>query len=334
MKKIFAVLLVFFMLIPLASCDILDEYISPYDMRLSYDGTYYILSGVNKDLSGEITLPETYKGLPVKEIGIWGFCANDGRGSTSEVTKVIIPDCYEKIGASAFHDKPNLREVIIGNSVKEIGPGAFEGCTSLESVTFGSSLEAIYAEAFQYCEKLDNVVLPDTLKEITYRAFAYCSSLKTIVIPRSVEKMLTDVFYENDSLTDIYCEIEAQPESWNVEWCGNYRDYLQNNDVNVTFGYGSGNPTVSYCVSYKKYPPLDTEDLSYLYPAGSEVVFYIEPVDGADSLAMYINGVRHSVGTVIEGEHEGNSVTLWQYTFIMPEEHAHISFEIETESGK
>ncbi len=315
--------------------DCIDESLStPYIFKLDYTETYYRIDGVSQDLSGEITLPETYKGLPVKELGSWGFKANGYTGGTDGVTKVTIPDCYEKIGYKVFSQLPNLKTVIIGNGVKEIGPGAFEGCKNLESVTFGNSLEAIYAEAFQYCEKLDNVVLPSSLKEITYRAFGECKALKTIVIPRGVTKMLADVFFENDSLTDIYCEIEEQPDGWNVEWCGNEAYYLANSDVKVTFGYGGDNPAVYNSVSFDiigSYDPVFLEKFSYLRITGSEVTFYLNPVDGVDNVAMYINGVRHSVGVIAEVPEEGGDgmKTLWKYTFTMPECNTVISFQPE-----
>ncbi len=315
----------------------IDEALAtPYVFELDYTETYYRIAGVRRYLSGEVTLPETYKGLPVKEIDMWGFSANDGVGGVSGVTKVTIPDCYEEIGYNAFDKMPNLKTVIIGNGVKIIYSGAFEGCKNLETVVFGSSLEAIYAEAFQYCEKLDNVVFPASLKEITYRAFSECRALKTIVIPRGVTEMGVDVFYENDSLTDIYCEIEEQPDGWNAEWCGNYRDYLANNDVRVTFGYGGDSPVVYNSVSFDtigSYYPVFLENFSYLRTAGSEVTFYLSPEEGIDNVAMYINGVRHSVGVVTEVPEDGGDgmKTLLKYTFTMPECNAVISFEAEGE---
>ncbi len=319
-----------------ANSSCIDEELStPYVFELDHTEAYYRISGIRRDMAGEITLPETYKGLPVKEIGLWGFSANDGIGSTNGVTKLIIPDCYEKIGANAFDNMLGLTTVSIGNGVKEIGPQAFEGCKNLETVIFGSSVEAIYAEAFQYCEKLDHVVLPASLKEITYRAFSECKSLKSIVIPRGVTEMLADVFFENDSLTDIYCEIEAQPDGWNEEWCGNDAYYLANSDVKVTFGYGGESPVVHYSVSYDgsyKYKPIYTEKPSYLYAPGSEVTFYLSPIEDTENVAMYINGVRHSVGVVAEVPEEGGDGTkaLWKYTFTMPEGHAKITFQAET----
>ncbi len=312
----------------------IDEALAtPYVFTLDHSGEYYRLEGVRGDLSGEVYLPESFQGLPVREISLWGFKANGEGGSTGDVTKVVIPDSYVKIGTSAFNNLHELKTVIIGDGVKEIGPSAFEGCEKLETVLFGDSVEAIYAEAFQYCEKLDNVVLPASLKEITYRAFSECKSLKTIIIPRGVAEMSVDVFYENDNLTDIYCEIEAQPDGWDEEWCGNYKEYLTNSDVRVTFGYGGDSPVVYNSVSFDtigSYDPVFLEKFSYLRTAGSEVTFYLNPVEGSENATMYLNGVLHSVGVETEIPEEGGAGTkiLWKYTFTMPEEHATVSFEI------
>ncbi len=313
-----------------SSC--IDESLStPYVFKLDYTETYYRIAGVRQDLSGEIVLPETYKGLPVKELDSWGFKVNGYTGSIDGVTKVTIPDCYEEIGFKAFNKLPNLKTVVIGNGVKHIGASAFENCKKLETVVFGSSVEAIYAEAFQYCEKLDNVVLPSSLKEMAFRAFGECKTLKTIVIPRGVIEMGVDVFFENESLTDIYCEIETQPDGWKADWCGNEAYYLANNDVKVTFGYGGDNPAIYNSVSFDtigSYDPVFLEKFSYLRTTGSEVTFYLNPVDGVDNVAMYINGVRHSAGVVTEVPEEGSdgTKTLWKYTFTMPEGHAAITF--------
>ncbi len=306
---------------------------SPYVFKLDHTGSYYRLAGITQDLSGEITLPETHGGLPVKEIDSWGFNANGDTGSTDGVTGVIIPDCYEEIGYKAFNKMPNLKKVVIGNGVKHIGTSAFERCRSLETVVFGSSVESIYAGAFKDCEGLDNVSLPASLKEITSDAFTGCTSLRSIVIPQGVTRILSNAFYGNDSLTDIYCEIGSQPDTWEPDWCGNTDHYSVNNDVKVTFGYGGEQPAVHYCVSYDedgdRYLPIYLEKPAYLYTPGSEVVFYLAPVEDRDmaALAMYLNGELCGIGEAVEVTAEDGTKTLWKYSFTMPHGHAAISFQ-------
>ncbi len=316
--------------------DCIDEVLAaPYVFKLDFSGEFYSIAGVRRTLSGEVTLPETYKGLPVRELASWGFSVNGSEvASIDGVTKIIIPDCYTVIGYKAFDKMANLTSVVIGNGVESIGAAAFENCPKLETVVFGNSIQAIWAQAFQNCEKLTNVVLPDSLLEIAYRAFAFCSSIETVVIPEGVIMMGPDVFYDNESLTDIYCEAEAPGAEWDTGWCGNEASYLANNDVKVTFGYGGDSPVVHYSVSFDtigSYKPVFLEKFSYLRTVGSEVTFYLSPVDGTTNAAMYINGEYHSVGIVAEVPEEGGDglKTLWKYTFTMPEEHIVISFQPE-----
>lgn len=73
---------------------------------MSNDGNYYIVSGQG-DLSGDISIPDTYKSLPVTEIA-------DG----------------------AFRSSDDITKVNIGKSVKSIGDGAFYECEELEYVIF------------------------------------------------------------------------------------------------------------------------------------------------------------------------------------------------------
>ncbi len=316
--------------------DCIDEkLLTPYDLRLDPTGTYYRLCGVRGNLSGTVTLPESYKGLPVREIALWGFLTNDGVGSTKGVTAIIIPDCYEKMGGGAFHGMPGLKSVVIGNGIKEIPSGAFEDCANLETVLFGSSVEAIYAEAFQNCEKLDNVVLPATLKEITYRAFGYCKSLRTIVIPEGVTGMIADVFYENDSLTDVFCEADGPSEEWDPEWLGCDREYNENKDVRVTFGYGKETAAIYYPISFDtigySHEPIFADRASYLYKAGDTVEFYLEPDESGEAAPIYVNGELHEAIDSTVSDTEDGEKTLWRYSFTMPESHVVVSFEKEAE---
>ncbi len=204
----------------------------PFELEIDYTNSYYRIVGLKDNIFGEVTLPQTYKGLPVKGVEM-GALKTDGY--EKQMTSLIIPDSYEYLDYDICSGMHSLKSVVIGNGIKEIPSNAFEDCINLESVTFGNSLEAIYAEAFQNCAKLTNVVLPSSLKEITYRAFAYCDSITSIVIPKGVTKILNS-FYENEKLTDVYCEIESKPEGWDDDWLGNFGESYKNNDVKVHWG--------------------------------------------------------------------------------------------------
>ena len=58
--------------------------------------TEYYVSAKDTQISGDVVIPEYYKGLPVTKISEWGFneCVN--------ITSVRIPDTVTEIGEFAF----------------------------------------------------------------------------------------------------------------------------------------------------------------------------------------------------------------------------------------
>ena len=63
----------------------------------------------------------------------------------SVITNITIPDTYlglpvTEIGAHAFEGKTYIKSVKIGDNVKEIAPNAFEGCDGLTSVVIPDSV--------------------------------------------------------------------------------------------------------------------------------------------------------------------------------------------------
>ena len=127
--------------------------------ELSEDGEYYIVTGAWGNPK-EITIPATYKDLPVKAIGDEAF----------------------------FHCE-KLESVTISNGITSIGQYAFEGCTSLSSVTLPESITTIGFCAFCDCQSLTSIDLPDSLQELDHYAF-YSN-------PQLVEEV-DGVYYVND----------------------------------------------------------------------------------------------------------------------------------------
>ena len=127
---------------------------------LSDDETYYIVSACDEDAT-TVVIPETYKGLPVKEIG-----------------------------ENAFYEHSNLTSVTILNSVTTIRYNAFGGCVGLTSVTISDSVTTIENYAFGYCINLSNVHIPASVTSLNVRAFNDCDSLETITVDSE-----NDVYY-------------------------------------------------------------------------------------------------------------------------------------------
>ena len=145
---------------------------------LSSDSKYYILSGIGTYTKTDIIIPETYNGLPVKEI------ARNAFNSNTAITSVTFNNFIEKIGEYAFFRCKNLTKALqFPSALKEIGEAAFYDCSNITAVEFGSSLEIIGYAAFRNCSQLQTLTIPASVNTIDKYAFQNCSSI-------------TDVYFE------------------------------------------------------------------------------------------------------------------------------------------
>ncbi len=194
------------------------------------DLTYSITNGnvtitdCNTSASGEMIIPETIDGYPVKTIGDNAF------KGCSALTSVTIPASITKIGSQAFYNCTNLKDVyitdlkawcqikcdssvsspmlyaknlylngqkvtgelIIPSGVTRIGSGAFYDCQGITSVTIPSGVRTIGSYAFAFCD-ITNVNLPSGLTEIDDGAFYSCE-LTNLNIPASVSSIGENLF--------------------------------------------------------------------------------------------------------------------------------------------
>lgn len=100
--------------------------------------------------------------------------------SSSQLTKVTLPDDIEMIGSAAFGDCVNLSEINFPASLRTIGGNAFLRDAKLTKPEFNEGLERIEGVAFQYCDGLTTVAFPRSLQFIGNEAFEYCRSLVTV----------------------------------------------------------------------------------------------------------------------------------------------------------
>ena len=164
---------------------------------LSEDATYYAVRGLGICSDRNVRIPNTYKGLPVKEITGYAF------DEEMSIVSVTIPNSVESIGESAFVSCENLTSVEIPDSVTTIGSSAFAYCDSLTSVVIPDSATSIGSSAFAYCENLTSVEIPDSVTTIGERVFFYCDSLTSVVIPDSVTTIGSHAFNDCRSLTSV-----------------------------------------------------------------------------------------------------------------------------------
>ncbi len=139
--------------------------------------------------SENVTIPETFNGQPVIEIGESCFKGNNN------IKNINLPNSIVKIGHSAFAKCSNLTEFIIPDSVTNFDTSIamerspFYNCTGLRSVVIGMGLKSIPYSMFYNCSGLTSVVIPDNITSIGRYAFNNCSSLMSITIPDSVTSM-------------------------------------------------------------------------------------------------------------------------------------------------
>jgi len=190
-------------------CTVCDY--SVLKLELTSDGSGYSVMGFDSFPEGvdtkSITLPSSYKGLPVLEIGEGAF------GYLEEpLSGITLPEGLKKIGANALA-RCKFDTVTIPSSVTEIANSAFWSCTELKSVSFkdGSSLSSLGTGAFSDCYRLESIDLPDALTSIPSKCFERCLELSKIDLPDSLgyigEYAFSDSglrhLYLPDSVTEI-----------------------------------------------------------------------------------------------------------------------------------
>ncbi|HQO00541.1 MAG TPA: leucine-rich repeat domain-containing protein [Bacilli bacterium] len=167
-KNIFIILFALLLAISsilLVSCGESSKPASPdylFNFTLNSDGRSYTISAEFKNIEGEIVIPNSYSGLPVKNIGSFSDCVN--------ITSVIIPSSINIIENQAFKNCKNLTNVSIPKSVTKIGSEAFS-TTGLKSIVIPSSITKIEDHAFYFCTNLVDVTIPNSVKEIGDDAF-------------------------------------------------------------------------------------------------------------------------------------------------------------------
>ena len=162
-----------------------------FTFELNSDESGYIVTGLAEGVTKtNVSIPSTYNGKPVVEIGERAF------GSCTNLTSVTIGAGVSVIGSGAFTDCVNLPTFKFPDSITTIADSAFQNCTGLRAVHFNetSKLDEIGANAFQNCTKLSAVVIPDSVVTMGNRVFQGCASLKSITIGNGVQTIGDEAF--------------------------------------------------------------------------------------------------------------------------------------------
>ncbi len=151
---------------------------SVFNFKLNEDEMSYTVTGLNKTVTGTLTVPATYNGMPVTKIGNSAFY----NSSYSKFTSVEISYGIKEIGEDAFYGKSQLLDVTIPDSVTIIGNWAFGYCDALSEITIPDSVTTIDYDAFSGCSALTKVTIGSGVKTIGSYAFNNCNNIKSVYI--------------------------------------------------------------------------------------------------------------------------------------------------------
>lgn len=172
-----------------------------WSYKKTADGTITITN--YKGSATEVTVSEKIGKSIVTAIGKGTFtgeenqCRNNetmNRGATKEqirqhkkITKIVLPDTIQLIGAGAFQCMEELREINIPAGVREIGEAAFAACAALRTLTIPPNVKRIGKKAFLGCAALETVYISEGVEELGAGVFAKCSKLQKVYMPASIQ---------------------------------------------------------------------------------------------------------------------------------------------------
>lgn len=187
---------------------------------LNNDGKSYTLVMYTDGKRERISVPETYRGLPVTGIAdtAFMFCDNlkylhisryiteisfSSHSNLAELTVDSQNPAYKCIGDCLIDTRDgtlvsggNNSVIPTDGSVTKIGDKAFYGCEQLTEINIPASVISIGSEAFYNCEALSSVTFAESssLESIGASAFKFCLTLTEIIIPESVTLIDSSAF--------------------------------------------------------------------------------------------------------------------------------------------
>lgn len=191
-----------------------------FQFKMLPNNTYEIMAIDKHKIPAKITVPKSYKGIPITSIGEDAFagCAflksvtilnginNIGENAfygCAALKEVEIPDSVTSMGICAFRDCVSLKEIDIPSGIKNI-TGAFYGCRSLIKVVLHNGLESIGDSAFKDCSALEHIQIPDSVSILGRSAFSGCSALEIVSIPIGVKEIQIFAYSGCSSLRRVY----------------------------------------------------------------------------------------------------------------------------------
>lgn len=210
MKKLCTLLVALFLIVGAGLLPVVAQAASTSDLTfaLNDDGNSYYVSSCNEYAQGTLTIPATYNGKPVTEIGIAAFY------ECKKLETVIIPDSIIHIGDSAFYGCWKLNRISFGSGLRSIGADAFDGffpdridivdLSAWCKISFSNSNSIPYgAKMFLNGKLLTQLIIPSDVTSIGSYSFRGNDSITSITIHDNVTTIGESAFYGVDTLTSL-----------------------------------------------------------------------------------------------------------------------------------
>ncbi|MBQ9860906.1 MAG: leucine-rich repeat domain-containing protein, partial [Clostridia bacterium] len=178
--------------------------------------TYYVsgneatITDVDTYIKGDITVPSTLGGYPVKHIKSYAFYNCD------EITGITLPESVVSIGEDAFYYCDSLEAVNITNVAAwaniqfenmyanplYIAKNLYINNVLVTDITIPDGVENISSYAFYNCHNLESITIPDSVTNIGSGAFSGCINLSKVNITDVAA--WSNIQFENSSSNPLY----------------------------------------------------------------------------------------------------------------------------------
>lgn len=163
---------------------------------------YAYLVSCDPEAVGNIRVPATYEGYPVKYIteGAFADCVN--------VSSIVFEGNVEQVQPKAFQNCLGLTSVDFPDTIQWIGNNVFSGCENIKNIffadidsLFNAKLDMMWAPSHYWNLYVGNrhmtdMVVPEGVTYIDWGAFDCCNSLKSVTLPTTIEDVETFAFYD------------------------------------------------------------------------------------------------------------------------------------------
>ena len=179
----------------------IDETLSFNLTKVNGKEVYSVSKGPRIDLVTELTIPESYRGLPV------AFIAGNGFTNCSNLTVINLPETIEQISIiSPFDGCTSLTEINVYD-VEGVFAPTF---TSKDGVLLDIGTTGKTKIALVPMAKTGTFRIPEGVAEIPEAAFAN-SSISKVIIPADVTTIGREAFKDSTNLTSVVFEVGSTP---------------------------------------------------------------------------------------------------------------------------